>query len=185
MKYEIPQGSTLSGLGQIYFENDVAFYQLSLLTNDLALSESLYAQLPKEFDAELCAPNTISRLEIAKTPAKIFGTFIVPNGYVDRDDKDSPRNRTTEERSDAENRASPAVLDEDPWTINFEWLETEIYGNLTDASPATAFLENLEFLRTEIGDRVASGGPTMETLYVKYHDLKKTTRTHPISIGIA
>ncbi|CAF9910222.1 MAG: hypothetical protein ALECFALPRED_006424 [Alectoria fallacina] len=164
MKYESPQGSTLSGLGQIYFENDVAFYQLSLLTNDLALSESLYAQLPKEFDAELCAPNTISRLEIAKTPAKIFRTFIIPNGYVDRDDKDSPQNRTTEERSDAESRASPAVLDEDPWTISFEWLETEIHGNLTDASPATAFHENLELLRTEIEDRVASGVPTMETL---------------------
>lgn len=164
LKYETPQGSTLSGLGHICFEKNVAFYQLSLLTNDLALSESLYAQVPKEFEAELCVPNTISRLETAKTPARILCDFIVPNGYVDQDYEDSAHHRTAEEKSDAESRVSPAMLEEDPRTISFEWLESELHGTLTGVSPITAFNDNLDLLQIEIEDKVASGVPTMETL---------------------
>lgn len=167
VKYDFPQGSTLSGLGQIYFEKNVAFYQLSLITNDLALSESLYAQVPKEFKAEVCAPNTVSRLEITKTPAKILSDFIVPNGYVDRDHEDSPPHRSNEENLDGEIAAGPVVLEHDPWTISFEWLENEIHGTLTGASLTTAFVENLELLQREIEDKVALGVPTMETLCVK------------------
>lgn len=166
MKYESPWGSIPSGLGQSYFERDVAFYQLSLLTNDLALSECLYAELPKEFKTELCPPNTISRLEIAKTPAKVLSDFIVPNGYLDRDVEDLPHDGTADEGSDTDSKASLAVLDEDPCTINFEWVENEIRGTLTSTSPTTAFDRNLELLQNDIEEKVVLGVPTMETLYV-------------------
>lgn len=167
MKYESPQGSALSGRGHIYLENDVVFYQLSLLTNDLALSECLYAEVAKEFKAGLCPPNTISRLETVKTPANVRDDFVVHNGYVDRDDEES---RTAEKESDVESGASLALLDKDPCTISFEWLDNEIHGTLTDASSATAFHDHLDLLHNEMEDRVASGLPTMETLYVNCHD---------------
>lgn len=153
-------------MGQIYFEKDVAFYQLSLLTNDLALTECLYAELPNEFRLEVCPPNTISRLEVAKTPAKILSDFIAPNGYVDRDGEDLPSNGTADEGSDTDSQASLAVREEDPCTISFEWLDNEIRGTLTDASSATAFHQNLDFLQNDIEEKIESGAPSMETLYV-------------------
>lgn len=185
MNYESPKGSILSGLGKSYFENGVSFYQLSLLTNDLAVSECLYAEVQNGFKAELWPPNTISRLEIAKTPAKVFDDFVVPNGYVDRDYEDLSDNRIAEEESRAESRASLTVLNEDPCTISFEWLSNEIHDTLTDASPTMAFHENLDLLQNVIEDKVASGNPIMETLYVKYYDPKKASATHSISLGFA
>ena len=185
LKYESPQGSILSGLGQTYFENNVVFYQLSVFTNDLALSECLYVEVQDESKVELCPPNTFSRLSIAKTPARLLDDFIVPDGYVDRDDEDSSQMRTAEKESYAESRADLEVLNEDPCTISFEWLENELHGILTDASPTPAFHENLELLQNEIEDKVASANPTMETLYVKYYDLKKASRTYLVSTGFA
>ena len=168
MKYESPQGSILSGLGQKFFENDVAFYQLSLLTNDLALSECLYAEVQNDFRTDLCPPNTISRLEIAKTPAKVLSDFVVPDECVDRDDENLSHSRAAEEGSDAESRTSLAVLNDDPYTINFEWLEKEIHDTPTEAYPTRPFHECLDFVQNEIEEKVASGVPTIETLYVKY-----------------
>lgn len=168
IKYESPQDSILSGLGQNYFENDIAFYELSLLTNDLALSECLYAEVHNDFRTELCPPTTISRLENAKTPAKVLDEFIVPDGFVDRDHEHSPFDRAAEEESDAESQKSLAVLSDDPYTISFEWLVEQILDILNDAYPTRPFHECLEFLQSEIEEKVASGVPTIETLYVKY-----------------
>ncbi|KAF6224199.1 hypothetical protein HO133_010774 [Letharia lupina] len=164
IKYESPKGSMVSGLGQTYLENDVAFYQLSLLTNDLALSECLYAEVQTDFKAELYPPKKISRSEIARTPAKVFSDFFVPNGFVDGDYEDSPHNGTAEKDSDVESRANLAISKEDPCTLNFEWLENEIHSTLTEAPPAAAFHEVLDLLRNEVEDKAALGVPTMETL---------------------
>ena len=174
MRYESPQGSGISGLGKTYVENDVAFYQLRLLSKDLTLLECLYAEVPTGFNAEVRPPDMISRLDIAKTPARIVSDFIVPDGYVDRDHEDSPHNRTADEESDAEDRASLAVLYKDPLTINFEWLEN---GTLTGAPFTVGFHEILEFLQTEIDDKVASRVATLET-YVNFQNPKKGRRTH-------
>ena len=184
LKYESPQGSILSGLGQIYFENNIVFYQLSVFTNDLALSECLCVEVQNESEVELCPPNTFSRSGIAKTPARVLNDFIVPDGYVDRDYEDSSLMRTAEKESDAESRANLAVLNDDPCTISFEWLENELCGTLTDASPTPAFHESLELLQNEIEDKVASAIPTMETLYVTFYD-PKVSRTYLVSIGFA
>lgn len=168
MRYESPQGSNPSGLGQIYSEEDVAFYQLSLLTNDLALSECLYADVRNDLKIELCPPDTVSRLEIAKTPAKVLDDFVVPNGFVDRDHGDSPYDRAVEEISDAESQESLAVLNNDPYTISFEWLEKAIHDTWNDAYPTRPFHECLELLQSEIEEKIASGVATIETLYVKH-----------------
>ena len=173
----------LSGRGKIFYENGVAFYQLSLLTNDLALSECLYAEVHNKFKAELCPPNTIRHSHIAKTPAKTFDSFVVPDGYIDREYEDSPDDRVAEEESDAENRASLVVLNEDPHTISFEWLENEIHDTLNDAFPTVAFGEGLELLRNAIEDQMSSGNMTTETLYVKHYDPKEDSPTYSISLG--
>ena len=169
MKYESPQGSSIYGLGKTYVDNDVEFYQLSLLTKDFTLLECLYAEVPTGFNAEVRPPKVVSRLEIAKTPAKVVSDFIVPNGYVDREYEDSPHNRTAEEESDSESRTSLAVLYEDPFTINFEWLEN---GTLTGPPLTIAFHEILESLQTGIEDKVVSGVSIME-LYVNSYDTIK------------
>lgn len=180
VKYESRQGSIPSGLGQDYSENGVVFYQLSLLTKDLALLECLYAEVRNDLMAELCPPNTISRLRVAKTPARITSDFIAPNGYVDRVDEDSVHIASAEEQLDAGIQASLAVLHEDPFTISFKWLDNEIHDALAGAYPTTQFHENLDLLRNKIEDKVASGVPAMETLYVDFDDSKKATRTHSI-----
>ena len=179
-KYESPQGSIPSGPGQIYFENGVVFYQLSLLNNDFALSECLYAEMQNEVEAEVRPPDTVSRLEVAKTPAYIASEFIVPDGYFDQDYEDSPHNSSAEEESDAESQLSLAVFHKDPCTISFEWLENEIQSTLASASSSTGFDESLELLLNELEDRFTSGVSTMETLYVLDHPMK-VTRTHFVS----
>ena len=181
VKYESRQGSIPTGLGQDYSENGVVFYQLSLLTKELALLECLYADVQNEYAAQLCPPDTFSRSRFAKTPAKIASDFIVPNGYIDRIDEDSLRTATAEEQLDA----GLAMPHEDPFTINFEWLDSETHDALAGAYPTTEFHENLDLLRNKIEDKIASGFPTMETLYVDFNDSKKATRTHSIFIGFA
>lgn len=173
LKYESPQGSIISGLGQIYLENDVTFYQLSLLTNDLALLECLYAEVQTDFEAELCLPNTVSRLEIAKTPSHIVSDFIVPDGYVDREYEVSSHNASAEEESDDQSRAGLALPHWDMWTISFIWLDNEVYSSMTDLSLITDFHEYLELLHKEIEDKVGLELSSMETLYVKCHDANK------------
>ena len=167
LDFQSPQGSIASGLGQIYCESGVVFYQLSLLTNDLALSECLYVVVPNDFRAEVCPPEIISRSVIAKTPAKIFSDFIVPSGYVDWEYEDLPYIPTAEEELDVESRANLAVHQEDLYTISFEWLESEIQDALTRASPTTGFDQGLDLIQNKIEVQLASAVPTMETLYVE------------------
>ena len=185
VEFQSPQGSIPSGLGQTYFESGVVFYQLSLLTNDLALLECLYAEIRNDFKAELRRPYTISRLGIAKTPAKVFSGFIVPNGYVDPEDEDLPQNRTAEGELDTNERASDPVLHKDPCTINFEWLNNEIHDALTGAAPITDFQESLDIVQSKIDVKLAATVPTVETLYVEFNGPKKAARTYPFFIGFA
>ena len=171
LEFQSPQGSIASGLGQVYSDSGVVFCQLSLLTNDLALSECLYVVIPTDFKAEVCPPETISRSVIAKTPAKVFSDFIVPSGYVDWEHEDLPCIPTAEEELDVESRASLAVHQEDPYTISFEWLEIEIQDALTGASPTTGFDQGLDRIQNKIEVKLASAVPTMETLYVEISGL--------------
>ena len=181
LDFESPQGSIASGLGQIYSESGVVFYQLSLLTNDLALSECLYVVVPNDFKAEVCPPETINRSVIAKTPAKVFDDFIVPNGYVDWEYEDLPYISTAEEETDFESRASLTVHQEDPYTISFEWLESEIQDALIGASPTTGFEQSLDLIQNKIEAKLVSAVPAMETLYVECSGLYTAAHTHSIS----
>lgn len=183
IRYESPQGSMLSGVGKIFYENGVAFYQLSLLTNDLALSECLYAEVHNNLKAELCPPNTVRHSTIAKTPSKTFDQFIVPDGYIDREYEASPDDRAADEVSETENRASLVVPNEDQYTISFEWLENEVHDTLNNAFPTVAFDEGLELLRNAIEDRMSSGNMTTESLYVRHYEPTKDSPANSISIG--
>ena len=185
VKFQSPQGSAPSGLGQIYSESGVVFYQLRLLTTDLALLECLYAMVPNDLKAELQPPNMMSRQGDVKTPARIVDDFIVPSGYVDREYEDSLQKPTAEGESDVESRTGPAVHLQDPFTIGFEWLENEIHDALTVASPTAAFDESLDAVQNEIEIKLASAVPAIETLYVKFDDLKKAACAHSISTGFA
>lgn len=181
LDFQSPQGSIASGLGQIYSESGVVFYQLSLLTNDLALSECLYVVVPNDFEEEICPPKTIGRPVIAKTPAKVFSDFIVPNGYVDWEHEDSLHIPTAEEDPSVRGRASLAVHQEDPYTISFEWLESEIHDASTGASPTVGFDQGLDLIQNKLEVKLASAVATMETLYVEFFGPQKAAHTHSIS----
>ena len=181
LDFQSPQGSIASGLGQIYSESGIVFYQLSLLTNDLALSECLYVVVPDDFVQEVCPPKTISRPVIAKTPAKVLSDFVVPNGYVDWEYEDSLYIPTAEEDPRVQGRASLAVHQEDPYTISFEWLESEIHDASTGASPTVGFDQGLDLIQNKIVVKLASAVAIMETLYVEFSGPQKAAHTHSIS----
>ena len=164
VKYESPMGSIPSGLGQIYLENDLIFYQLSLLTNDLTLTECLYVDVHNDLEADLRPPDIVNRFEIAKTPANIISDFIVPDGYVDQEYEDSQHHSSAKGESDAESGASLALHYEDPYTIPFDWLDHEYHSALTNASFHIDFHDHLDLLQNEIEDMLASEISTMSTL---------------------
>ena len=184
VKYESPIGSISSDLGQTHIEKNIVFYQLSLLTNNLTLYECLYADVKHDFTAELRPPELVRRVRVAKSPAKTVDDFIVPDGYVDREDEDLPDISSAEEQSNAESEDNLGSVHEDPYTISFEWLESEIHDRLTDVNLTTNFRDHLDFLLNMIEDSFASGVSTMKLLYVAFQILMKPAVLN-LSLGLA
>ncbi len=151
-----------SGLGQLYVEAGATFYQLSVVFNDLSLSECLYFGPGPGMDLEACPPDVRIRKDVVKTTAKVYPDFLVPDGHEEEDFDDAP----VETRPQLPTmEASPTFLGTargDPWTISFTWLEEELHdGECTDGG---AFDEILEHLHDAIRDRYAGESPEMETL---------------------
>ena len=173
VKYDALDESILGGLGYQYREGGVKFYQLTVLYNDLSLRECLYASQLTSDLTQLQLPRTRKLAETRKTPKKVKDRgFIVPNrpsleGYQDFIlPPVSPEDRKT--KAAAETLRS----DEDPWTLNFEWLEREI-SELSPESlaaqvpaykPGTPFDEGLESIRSAIIEKVADNTSGAETL---------------------
>lgn len=151
-----------SGLGRLYVENDATFYQLSIMFNDLSLSECLYLGPGAGLDLEIYPPDTRIRKGTVKTTAKVSPNFIVPDGFDDQDCDAS----FEEIRSQLPTMGASSTLSEiaskDPWTISLEWLEEEMHE--VESSDGGAFVEILEHLHDTIGDRCVGGPVDMETL---------------------
>lgn len=151
-----------SGLGQLYVENDVTFYQLSIMFNDLSLSECLYWGAGAGLDLEIRPPDTRIQKGIVKTATKVPPDFIVPDGFEDQDSDDNLEETRPQLPTMGASSTLLEIASEDPWTISLEWLEEELHE--VESSNGRAFDEILEHLYDAIGDRCVGGSPDMEIL---------------------
>ncbi|KAK4693750.1 RNA polymerase I-specific transcription initiation factor RRN6, partial [Lecanoromycetidae sp. Uapishka_2] len=74
--------------GQMYTDNHICFYQLSILFNDLALSETIYAGSKMNFTSTIDPPELRIRKGSVKTPARVSDEFILSDGVVYHDFRD-------------------------------------------------------------------------------------------------
>ena len=151
-----------TGLGQLYVEAKATFYQLSIIFNDLSLSECLYLGPGAGLDLEIRPPDTRTRKEIVKTTAMVFPDFIVPDGIEDQDCDDPPEEIRSQLQTLGASSTPLGIANEDPWTISLEWLEEDLRD--VESSGEGAFEEILEHLDEAIGDRCVGESPDMETL---------------------
>lgn len=164
VKYDSPYGSTPTGKGQLISENGAIFYQLSLLFNNLQLSERLYVEASTDSDELIHAPVVFGRSKIAKTTAKVVNEFIVPDGYVDNELGDLLQDPTNTELSSDNSDVEYSTEDQDPRTIRFEWLGEEINSALLESPNANTVSKVIELVRAEIELRLASGVSSIDTL---------------------
>lgn len=151
-----------TGLGQLYVEAKATFFQLSIISNDLSLSECLYLGPGAGLDLKIRPPDTRTRKEIVKTAAMVFPDFIVPDGLEDQDCDDSPEEIRPKVPILGVASTLLGIAGEDPWTTSLELLEEELRD--VESSGGGAFEEILEHLDEAIGDRCVGESPDMETM---------------------
>ena len=175
LDYNVRSGSVPSGPGHQYLKDNIRFYQLLILYNDLSVEQSLYALTPASRNTPIHSPNFKIQAE-PRGPMKVIKeSFIVPNRVSDRtrmetrselDDVRNMEHMTEESTSDAE----------DPWTVNFQWLERHmqnfavsslVVGNTT--SPVvTSFGDVLKLIRSALAVEPISSESGIRLLYVYY-----------------
>ena len=148
-----------SGQGQSLVTERVNYYQLSILTHDLTLSERLYAEVDEESSFSIDPPDTRTRREFSKTPAKVLDDFIVPEYQSSEESLESPSAQHDLEHG----KARSTKPDEDPWTIPLGWLEKEVHASLSERSPS--FDECLATLYATIKEKLALEDTPLETLH--------------------
>lgn len=173
VKYHTLDDSVPGGLGNQYRENGVRFYQLTILYSDFSLRECLYAcQLTSDF-TQIQPPRTRELAETRKSSAKATEHgFIVPNRLPAEDYEDLMLPRLSQEHKKGMTNAETLGSDEDPWALNFEWLERKISRLSPGCSAAqaskhklgTPFEECLELIRSAITEKVADYAPGIQTL---------------------
>lgn len=128
IKYEVQKGSTPSGLGALYRERAVRFYQLSIFYSDLSLQQCVYVGHTTTDPSHFQLLTAQNREDILKTPMLISEAgFVVPNRVSAEEwiDPNSVESEAVTQLRKEGGRYKPH-LDKDPWTLNFEWLEREI-----------------------------------------------------------
>ena len=173
VKYDTLDDSSPAGLWNQYRESGVRFYQLSILYNDLSLRECLYAsQLTSDF-TQLQLPTTRNLAETRKTPTKVIEHgFIVPNLLSSNDYEDSVLPPVSQEHKKGKTTAQILHSVEDPWTLNFEWLERKICelspgssaAQVPKPKPGTPFEGWMELIRSAIVEKVTDTASGIETL---------------------
>lgn len=171
VKFDTLDDSMPPGLGNQYREGGVRFYQLTLLYSDLSLHECLYAsQLTSDF-TQLRLPSTRGLEKTRRTPTQVIEHgFIVPNrlSYEDYENLTFPP--VSQQHKIGKTTAETLPYDEDPWTLNFEWLERKI-SEFSPESLAAQVLEYkpetdecLEMIRSTIVEKVTDNTSGIETL---------------------
>lgn len=173
VKYDILDESPPAGLGSQYRECGIRFYQLTILYNDQSLCECLYAsQLTSDF-TQIQPPRTRKLAGTLKIPTKVVDHgFIVPNRLSPGDFEDFIRPPVSQEQKKGKTAIETLHSEEDPWTLNFEWLERKISelsprssaDQVSQYNPRTPFDDCLDLIRSAIIEKVADSTSGIETL---------------------
>ncbi|KAL9104673.1 MAG: hypothetical protein Q9163_000416 [Psora crenata] len=169
LKYGSLYGHPASGIAQMYMNNGVKFFQLSVLYNDLSVSEGLYTRLPGGTQIDLHEPNVKIHARETRTPLRIQDLFITPNGiaheeslrmmYLNSSDATSPQGLLTSSA-------------EDMRTMNFTWLVDNISAIKSGLSNPQVqpgkitgqFERALEIIEENINARISSETAGVESL---------------------
>lgn len=173
VKYDILDDSGPAGLVNQYRESGVRFYQLTILYNDQSLRECLYASQLTSDSTQLQLPRTQKLAETFKTPKKVIEHgFILPNGLSLEDYEDLILPSLSPEHKTRKTTAETLQSDEDPWTLNFEWLERKISdlspwssaSQVSKYKPGIPLDDCLELIRSSIVEKVTDSTSGIETL---------------------
>ena len=143
----------------------VNFYQLAILSQDLTLSEGLYAEGIRGSGSPIVPSINCTRKKLSKTPAKILDNFIVPDIFCDKGYQIFENNLGISilQQDLGQQSLLQKRSDEDPWTITLAWLETEIRTSLSDR--ARSFDEALESLYVTVKEDLALQEVPGQTLH--------------------
>ncbi|MCJ1461715.1 hypothetical protein MMC07_000313 [Pseudocyphellaria aurata] len=171
VQYDTLDDSLPPGLGSQYRKCGVKFYQLTIFNNDHSLRDGLCAsQLTSDF-----TPIQLPRTRYAsKTHSEVIGrSFIIPNRLSLENHENLIISRVSQEHKKGTTTAETVYSDEDPWTLNFEWLERKICEisprslavQVSKYNPATPFDKCLELIRSAIVEKMNDSISGIETLY--------------------
>lgn len=171
-RYGFQKGSTPSGLGAFYREKSVRFYHLSTLFSDLSLQKCVYVGQAATDSSHISLPVAQYRQEIPKTPMFVLEDgFIVPNRVSAKGWEDPNLEPELQIALKKEGGGYQSNTDEDPRTLNFEWLERGIQSLLTrlstsdtDKSSRTNLDECLEIIQTATENKLNIGTPQLDLL---------------------
>ncbi len=172
VEYQSPRRSNPSGLGALYREKSIRFYHLSAIYSDLSLRQCLYVGQKATDPTDVQLPAVQNRESIFKTPMFISKDgFIVPNRVSAKDWEDP--NIESGPRGGLERKVGryKSTTGEDPFTLNFEWLEREVQSlsgpssnpNKDDSSGANLDL-CLQSIQSTLEDKLQSSTPGLELL---------------------
>lgn len=167
--YDDTEQPILAKLSRMYSDKSIDFHQLSILFNDLGLSESICVEVKTAYNITIHPPE-LRRRKGLKTPANISDEFIVSDSAVyhglqdNEDSNESAGIHQLAEPSEPEPLSELEGVDKDPWTISFEWLDKDIREVLSDPIRIKHFDEVLELLYAEIQKIQASGDSKVESL---------------------
>ena len=139
-------------------EGGTRFYQANVLSNGLALSESLCIEVAQGSSLSIPPPDVRARKGASKSATYAMPEFVVP---------DETSHRMTVSRKSCQQRRaifSTAKDDANLSTMRFEWLASEIHPKISKQGQVEDFGVPLEGLYAEINNIRASNHPKVESL---------------------
>ena len=172
--YDVLNASNSTGIGALYRERGVKFYQLYTLYGDLSLSQCLYVEQTPGDQMQVQTPKITKDTDILKrTVKKSELSFIAPNRSIVHNAVHLDGDLDLEERVDGNKDRTSEFPDEDPWTLNFRWLDREIQRSLSVSSPNSyavgpgiTFEQSIRLLHSAMKKKMTTEDTTIESLYV-------------------
>ncbi|KAL6715073.1 hypothetical protein ACLMJK_007334 [Lecanora helva] len=165
LPFEFNYRNPRTGLGQTYLNNNVSFFQVSILYRDLSVSECLYADHAAGSAVEVQMPRIRSHKHESKTPSIIVDDFIASDS-LKFTPLEEPHSQNVEQRLEQAALAKTMLSNQDARSISFEWLQrllrTAIDQSM-EVSPG-AFDGVLRHLSETIQSLGATEPPKMEIL---------------------
>lgn len=176
LKYDVSSRFQPSGPGKTYLDEDIRFYQLTTLYNDLSVRESIYARASSSELDNVSAPTAKSFARSVKArPKYVNDDFVVPDGFMVDDSPDIGfRYRAIRHSRNFQRRTRATEGHSDPWTLDFSWLQRSLQkariptvasrSKLGDAPPGLSLEAALEKVSPKIRGRLVLVKASNETL---------------------